>query len=69
MDCNTTKNKKTCACTYEPCERKGNCCACVRYHRARGELTACFFPRDIEATYDRSIERFNKIYLERGPWW
>jgi hypothetical protein len=69
MECNTDKNRKTCACTYEPCSRKGNCCECVQYHRTNGELPACNFPKDIEATYDRSIERFTKVYLERGPWW
>jgi len=27
-----------------------------------GELPACFFPDDIEKTYDRSVEKFIKTY-------
>jgi len=34
-----------------------------------GELPACFFPDDIERTYDRSVEKFIKTYQERGRWW
>ena len=58
MECNKPKNTKRCNCTYEPCSRKGMCCECVRYHRESRELPACFFPEDIEATYDRSYETF-----------
>ena len=58
MDCNVTKNMKGCTCTYEPCSRKGKCCECIQYHRRARELPACFFPNDVERTYDRSIERF-----------
>ena len=58
MDCNIKKNKDNCSCTYESCSRKGKCCECVAYHRKSGELPGCLFPKDIEATYDRSIERF-----------
>ncbi len=25
--------------------------------------------RDVEKTYDRSIERFIKTFQERGQWW
>lgn len=55
---NLADNRKSCSCTYEPCSRKGKCCACVAYHRSRGELPGCFFPSDVERTYDRSIRRF-----------
>ena len=51
-------NMKQCNCTYEPCPRKGNCCECLHYHRRAGELPACYFPNDVERTYDRSIARF-----------
>jgi hypothetical protein len=67
--CKVNENKKYCPCTYEPCEKKGMCCECIRYHRQRGELPACYFPPDIEATYDRSIEKFIEIYQKRGRWW
>jgi len=57
MECKKEKNKKKCNCTY-PCERKGMCCECIAYHRARGELPACMFSKEAEATYDRSVEKF-----------
>ncbi len=68
-ECNIERNKAKCNCTYEPCSRKGICCECKEYHWRRGELPACFFPDDVEKTYDRSIERFIKTYQERGRWW
>jgi hypothetical protein len=58
MDCTRTVNAEQCSCTYEPCPRKGICCQCVAYHREYGELPGCFFPPDVERTYDRSIHRF-----------
>ncbi len=68
-ECNPTKNLKACNCTYEPCSRKGNCCDCLRYHRAMGELPACFFPAEVERTYDRSYNCFARAVRERRPWW
>ena len=68
-ECNVEKNKAGCNCTYEPCSRKGICCECIKYHWQMEELPACFFPDDVEKTYDRSIERFIKTYQERGRWW
>ncbi|MBI4644153.1 MAG: hypothetical protein HY790_00340 [Deltaproteobacteria bacterium] len=53
-------NLTQCSCTYEPCERKGLCCECLRYHRDRSELPACYFTPEVERTYDRSIARFLK---------
>lgn len=58
------KNLTQCNCTYEPCARKGRCCECIRYHRDAGELPACYFPAEVERTYDRSIARF--IACRRG---
>jgi hypothetical protein len=61
MDCpNHEQNLAECNCTYEPCSKKGKCCECVAYHRRSGELPACFFPDDVERTYDRSFARFKK---------
>jgi hypothetical protein len=69
MECTQEKNKSDyCNCTYS-CDKKGKCCDCLHYHRKMGQLPACFFPKDIEKTYDRSIERFVELYQERGPWW
>jgi hypothetical protein len=64
--CNIEKNKINCNCTYEPCNKKGICCECIRYHFSNGELPACFFPDDVEKTYDRSIENFIRAYQKRG---
>ena len=65
-ECTIEQNKEKCNCTYKPCSRKGICCECLRYHWQAGELPACFFPDDVERTYDRSIERFIEIYQKRG---
>ena len=67
--CNETKNMSVCNCSYEPCSRKGHCCECLRYHRAMGELPACFFPDDVERTYDRSYSCFARTVREHRPWW
>jgi hypothetical protein len=58
-DCaNRKTNRGWCNCTYEPCSRKGICCECLAYHRRAGELPACYFSEEAEATYDRSIRHF-----------
>jgi len=67
--CNIEANRERCNCSYEPCSRKGVCCECLSYHWRHGELPACFFPDDVERTYDRSIERFIEVYRQRGRWW
>ena len=59
-ECKIQKNLTMCNCSY-PCNRKGICCECLSYHRALGELPACFFPDDVEKTYDRSFQKFIKI--------
>jgi len=68
MECKVERNKANCNCTY-PCGKKGICCECLAQHRSIGELPACFFPRDAEKTYDRSIEHFIRLVKERGRWW
>ena len=55
---NLDKNLKECNCTYEPCPRKGNCCQCLSYHRAMGELPACYFSPQAERAYDRSVQAY-----------
>ncbi|MDW7680534.1 MAG: DUF6485 family protein [bacterium] len=64
MECeNYQQNLSRCNCSYEPCSRKGYCCECIAYHQKSGELPACYFPNNVERTYDRSISRF--IALKR----
>jgi hypothetical protein len=40
------------------CERRGNCCACVAYHRDKNQMVACYFTPELERTYDRSMKNF-----------
>lgn len=58
MECRQKENLKTCPCSYPNCPRKGICCQCIRHHREKNELPACYFSPEIEKTYDRSIKRF-----------
>ncbi len=58
---NMEANMEYCNCTY-PCSKKGKCCECIQYHQRLGELPACFFPDDVEKTYDRSIARFVELH-------
>jgi len=37
---------------------------CVEHHRQRQQIPACFFPADVEKTYDRSFARFIKACQE-----
>jgi len=60
MQCNTTKNLSYCTCTYTSCSRRGRCCECLHYHRLNNQLPACYFSKEAEKTYDRSIENFIK---------
>ncbi len=48
---------KNCPCTYAGCSLHGNCEECVKYHNKRGEFPACFFSKEAEKTYDRSLEK------------
>ncbi|MBN1226969.1 MAG: hypothetical protein JXA79_08245 [Deltaproteobacteria bacterium] len=69
-ECNIEKNLAVCSCSNDyPCSMKGVCCECMRKHWRDGEFPACFFPPDIERTFDRSIERFIDTYKKRGRWW
>ncbi|MBW1900100.1 MAG: cytosolic protein [Deltaproteobacteria bacterium] len=61
MDCNQEKNMERCNCSYEPCSRKGICCKCIAYHLDMRQLPGCCFPKDAEATYDRSFEHFSRL--------
>ncbi|HKL17186.1 MAG TPA: DUF6485 family protein [Patescibacteria group bacterium] len=60
MECQKQDNLKSCPCSYPDCPRKGICCECIAYHRKRGELPACYFSKQAEASYDRSIQAFIK---------
>jgi len=66
LECRIDANKERCICTYEPCERKGKCCDCIRYHKNLGELPGCLFPPEVERTYDRSIAKFVEVFGSRA---
>ncbi|MBP5274446.1 MAG: hypothetical protein ILO36_05880 [Abditibacteriota bacterium] len=57
-------NKRECPCTY-PCANHGKCCECVAYHRPSGEVPACFFSKEAEKTYDRSIRKLAEDRLKQ----
>jgi hypothetical protein len=61
MECRSEENLQKCNCTYEPCSRKGICCECVSYHMRSRQLPACCFPKDAEASFDRSFECFSRL--------
>lgn len=61
MECQKAKNLEKCNCSYPGCLRKGLCCECLEFHRSRRELPACFFPQEVEATWDRSYEQFAEL--------
>ncbi|MEO2069446.1 MAG: DUF6485 family protein [Desulfurobacteriaceae bacterium] len=65
MKCKRIENLKDCGCSYTACRRRGICCECVRNHRRKGEIPACFFPEEAEKTYDRYIEFFIKVWAEK----
>ena len=60
MECGAVTNLKNCTCTYLSCSRRGQCCACVMHHRRSGEIPGCFFTKEGEAAYDRSLAAFRK---------
>jgi len=60
LECNISKNKNNCACTYTSCSKRGHCCECIAYHKINGELPGCLFSPEAEKTYDRSITNFIK---------
>lgn len=64
MECNRTRNSENCNCSYDPCERKGLCCECLRYHLKNRQLPGCCFPGNAESTYDRSFEHFARLVTE-----
>jgi hypothetical protein len=66
MECNQSRNRQGCNCSYEPCSRKGVCCQCLKYHLRNRELPACCFSEDAERTYDRSFEHFARLVLPPG---
>ena len=61
MECKQQDNRNRCNCSYAPCDRKGVCCDCLRYHLRSRELPACCFPDQAERTYDRSFEHFARL--------
>lgn len=55
MSCISETSLKHCTCTYEGCDKRGNCCKCVAFHLGKNEIPGCFFTPEGEARYDRSL--------------
>ena len=68
MECKKDQNKENCNCTYS-CSKKGICCECIAYHRKLNQLPACYFPADVEKSYDRSVTKFIETFQQGGPIW
>lgn len=64
MECNKNKNLEKCKCTYEPCQKKGICCECLKYHLKSRELPGCCFSQEAEKTWNRSFEYFSQLVSE-----
>ncbi|MFH1467400.1 MAG: DUF6485 family protein [Pseudomonadota bacterium] len=64
MECKQKTNAKRCTCTYPGCSRHGVCCDCLAYHKSMRELPGCFFPPEIERTWERSYEAFARLVQE-----
>ena len=62
MECKRDENAKSCRCTYEACPNHGMCCVCVRNHRDKGEVPGCFFTKEGERTWDRSVKNLGKYH-------
>lgn len=58
MSCPSETSLKHCTCTYEACDKRGNCCKCVTYHRAKDQMPGCFFTVEGERCHDRSMAHF-----------
>ncbi len=65
MNCKKEENLTNCACTYSGCPRKGVCCDCIAYHREKDELPGCYFSKEGEKSYDRSINAFINDYNKK----
>lgn len=61
MECKNANSNPSCTCTYTSCSRHGICCECITYHRKTGQMVGCYFPKDAERTYDRSMSHFIKV--------
>ncbi len=68
-ECPVEQNKKECPCTWEPCDKKGICCECLRFHWVEGELPVCLFPPEWEKGRELSVESLIESYRKRGKWW
>jgi hypothetical protein len=38
------------------------CCVCVRTHRDKGEVPGCFFTKEGECTWNRSVKNLGKYH-------
>jgi hypothetical protein len=55
---NQASGNPDCPCTYPGCPRHGNCCQCVKHHRGKDQLPACYFSAEHEKRFDRSVAFF-----------
>jgi len=65
MECRKECNLKSCNCTELSCKNHGICCECIKHHRVHGELPACYFSKEAEATYNRSINNYIATMMKK----
>lgn len=65
MECKKDKNAERCNCTYPGCDKRGICCECIEYHKSKRQLPACFFPKEEEASWDRTYEHFAELVMNK----
>jgi hypothetical protein len=61
MECKQALNETRCTCTYPGCKHHAICCDCLHRHKAKRQLPGCFFPPDVEKTWERSFEAFAEL--------
>ncbi len=61
MECKQKVNEERCTCTYPGCSRHAICCDCLHYHKKKRQLPGCFFPADVERTWERSFDAFARL--------
>lgn len=54
-------NQYPCSCKHIGCARHGKCCACVNYHREKGQLPSCL--RAVAAEKKRVAAREKGVVL------
>lgn len=65
--CDLEANVQRCTCAYQPYPRKGKCCECIAYDRAKSEIRGRLFPPEAERAYEpASCSSFLTLWHRQG---